>query len=167
MTTIVYDLRSMLIAADTQCTDSANGKWRSHKIEKLANGDIFLGAGHELNISRARRWAHYRFDHKHRPEMPESVGEDKDDYDFSTILIQTDGTVWLFDGELAPYRVTDEYAGIGSGASYAIGAMDAGATVEQAVRIACNRDPMSSGPVDLVAIPPFCKTRKGRRSLPP
>lgn len=155
MTTIAIDLRTMVIAADTQNTDSAGTAYRCNKIERLKDGRFFLGSGHLLSIGKARRWAEKKFAERYRPEWGEQFHERVDEFDFSCIVIGLDGTVILIDNELEPQHVTDEYLAIGSGAAYAVGAMDAGATVEEAVKIACRRDCNTSEPVQVERIPKF------------
>lgn len=155
MTTIAVDLRAMLIAADTQNTDSAGTKYRCCKIERFKDGRFFLGSGHLLTIGKAKRWAGHKFAEKHRPDFEELFGECANDFAFSCVVVDPHGRVTLVDDEMEPQPILDPYFAIGSGGHFAVGAMDAGATVEEAVRIACKRDPNTSEPVHVVAIPPF------------
>lgn len=55
----------------------------------------------------------------------------------------------LFEGGKAFYEVQAPYA-IGSGADIALGALDQGATAEEAVKIACKRNVLSGGAVTTV-----------------
>lgn len=151
MTTIVYDRRTRTIAADTQNTAKDGTIFRTHKIERLKNG-WFLGSGHCLTIGQCRRWAEKNFAESARPDFGVFLS-DIDEYGFSCLWVSEDGSrVVLVDDEMEPIELQDNYMGVGSGASYAIGAMDAGATAEQAVAIACKRDGNSSEPVTLVRI---------------
>lgn len=159
MTTIAIDFEAMQIATDTQNTDSSGTAYRCRKVERLNDGSIFLGSGHLLSIGKAKRWAEKRFDEKFRPEWPELFGKRADEYAFSCVVIRTDGTKILIDDEMEPQRLFDKHLAIGSGGSYAVAAMDAGASAEQAVKIACKRDLYTSEPVELFIIPPF-KPRK-------
>lgn len=152
MTTIVVDLRNMEIAADTQNTDSSGTAYRCHKIERLSDGRYFLGSGHLLSIGKARRWAEKGFAEKHRPDLAEHFGKRADEYRFSVAVVNLDGTVTLVDDELEPLPMADEYFAIGSGGSFALGAMDAGASAEEAVKIACKRDLYTSEPVEVEKI---------------
>jgi len=159
MTTIAVDLRAMVIAADTQNTDSAGTKFRCWKIEKFKDGRIFLGSGHLLGIGKVKRWAGVKFAEKHRPDFEELFGECRSEFGFSCIVIDQYGAVTLVDEEMEPQPILDSYFAIGSGSHFAVGAMDAGASVEDAVRIACKRDPNSSEPLSVVRIPKFRKRK--------
>lgn len=152
MTTIVYDRRTKTIVADTQNTDSSGAIFRTPKIEKLSNGGYFLGSGHCLPIGLARRWAETNFAETHRPDFT-AVFDKPDEFGFSCLVVSKDGnSVMLIDDETEPMVVLDAYMGVGSGCSYALGAMDAGATAQEAVAIASQRDCNTSGPFDVVEI---------------
>lgn len=147
MTTIVYDKRCKLIAADTQNTDRSGAVYRTNKIERLKDGRYFLGSGHCFTIGQIRRWAEEKFAEKHRPDFGVFLS-DVDEYGFSCLVISADGkTVQLIDDEMEPIVVEDSYVAVGAGAAFAIGALDAGATAEQALEIACNRDCATSAPI--------------------
>lgn len=65
------------------------------------------------------------------------------------ILAVVNGSVYEFSGVLGwNQATTGEYA-IGSGASYAIGALSAGASVEDALTIAATHDPGTGGTIHL------------------
>lgn len=152
MTTIVYDRRTMTIGADTQNTSSASEIYRSKKIEVLKNKAYFLGSGHSYGIGLAKQWAEAGFDEKKRPDFTVFL-EDPDTYSFACLVVHHTGKyVWRIDDEMTPILIYDEYTGVGSGAAYALGALDAGATVQEALGIAEKRDPSTSGPFDFVTI---------------
>ena len=152
MTTIVYDRRTKTVAADTQNTDDAGSKWRVKKIETLPDGSVFLGSGHLYTIAQCKHWAEAGFDEDARPDFTYYL-EDTDDRGFSCVCISADGEqVILIDGEMGPIEVIDDFVAIGSGAAYALGAMEAGADVVRAVEIACLRDPSTSAPIHTYTI---------------
>lgn len=152
MTTCVYDRRTKTIAADTQNTDSAQTIYRVAKIERLKNGSYFLGSGNCFTIGITKRWAETGFAESKRPEYG-VMFEDPDEYGFSCLVISQDGnTITLIDNEMQPTLILDDYAAVGSGGAFAIGALDAGATVEQALDIACQRDSSTSHPVHVVKL---------------
>ena len=159
MTTIAVDLRAMVIAADTQNTDRANVAYRCSKIERLSDGRYFLGSGHLLTIGKVRRWAEKNFSEEHRPDFEEMFGKRSDDFGFSCVVIGFDGRAVLVDDEMEPQPLRDAYFAIGSGGAFAIGAMDAGASAEEAVRAACRRDLYTSEPIDVEKIT-FPKAKK-------
>jgi len=161
VTTIVVDFRAGVIAADTQNTDKANTAYRCKKIERLSDGRYFLGSGHLLTIGKVRRWAEAGFAEAKRPDFGEMFGKRSDEFGFSCIVINRDGTAVLVDDEMEPQPVHDAYLAIGSGGAYAIGALDAGASAEKSVQIACGRDLYTSAPVDVETIT-FPRVRKSR-----
>lgn len=147
MTTIVYDRRTRTIVADSQNTDQSGAIWRMNKIERLDDGSFFLGSGHCYTIASAKNWARKGFEEKHRPDFTFFL-EDEDDRGFSCLWISKDGRkVILIDGEMAPTEVLDDYMAVGSGAAYAMGALDAGKTAKEAVEVACQRDTSTSAPI--------------------
>jgi hypothetical protein len=152
MTTCLYDRRTKTIVADTQNTDASGYIYRTNKIERLKNGSYFLGSGHCFTIGQCRIWAENDFAETSRPDFGVFLS-DTDEYGFCCLVISPDGKeVTLVDNEMQPSTVKDKYISVGSGASYAIGAMDAGADPIQAVKIACKRDGSTSEPIDVVEI---------------
>jgi len=147
MTAIVYDRRNKIIVADSQNTDRGGVMFRTNKIEKLKDGRYFMGAGNCYTIGITKRWADTGFDEDERPEYG-AIFHDPDEYTFSCIVVSKDGnTVILVDDEMQPMEVTDDYVAIGSGATYCLGALDAGADAYRAVEIACDRDGSVSRPI--------------------
>lgn len=117
------------------------------KIEKLPDGSVFLGSGHLFPIGQCRLWAVAGFTVDEEPDWS-YFQEDPDDRGFQCVHISADGnTVTMVDGELSPIVVLDDFVAIGSGAAYAIGALEAGADVVRAVEIAAMRDPSTSAPI--------------------
>lgn len=147
MTTIAFDRRTKTIAADTQNTDASGQKWRVNKIEKLPDGSFFMGSGHLHTIAQCKHWAEKQWLEKFRPDFSYFL-EDEDERGFSCFHVSADGTrVIMVDGELSPTEVMDDFVAVGSGAAYALGALEAGAEIVQAIEIACARDPNSSAPI--------------------
>lgn len=68
------------------------------------------------------------------------------DEDFQAIVAYPDGVVMSYEGGNMFYAVTPPIA-LGSGTDFAYGAMDAGMSAEEAVKIACKRDVSSGGVV--------------------
>jgi len=83
------------------------------------------------------------------PFVSVNIPELMEDEDFTGIVAYPEGYVMLFEGGKAFYEVKAPYA-IGSGSDIALGALDQGATAEEAVRIACKRNVMSGGLVTTV-----------------
>lgn len=153
MTTIVFSRPHGVIAADSRNTDSSGAVFKVRKIERLENGRYFLGAGHLYTIGLARDWAESDFSEDERPDFSVLFGEKAEDYSFSCLVVSEDGRIAvLVDDEMQAEPVLDDYLAIGSGAAYAIGALEAGATPEEAVRIAIDHDGNSGGPVQIESV---------------
>jgi hypothetical protein len=152
MTTCIYHRLSGLLGADTQNTDRSGSIYRTNKIERLADGRFFMGSGHCHTIGLMKRWAEKKFAETARPDFGVLLS-DTDEFGSSCLIVSKDGSeVWLVDDEMQPIEVTDDYVAVGSGAAYALGALDAGATVADALRIAAARDPSTSGPFHVVSV---------------
>lgn len=149
MTTCLFDRRTKTIGADTQNTTPDGSIVRVQKVEKLSNGWYFLGSGHCYTIGLARAWAIDSFQPALAPDWSIFL-EDPDEYGFCCIAIEPKTwKVWMLDNEMVPNLLLDEYVGCGSGAAYALGAMDKGATVAEALEIAAARDPSTSAPFEV------------------
>lgn len=150
MTTIAFSRRDGMIASDSRNTDSAGAVFSVAKIERLRDGRYFLGSGHLLTIGMARKWAEAKFSEAKRPDFGVLFCDDADNFSFSCLVISKDGQrAVLVDDEMQPQPVSDDLLAIGSGAAYAIGAMEAGLTPEDAVGIAIMHDGNSGGPVQV------------------
>lgn len=148
MTVIAYDKTTKTIGTDSRNTDSAGQVFLCNKIEKLTNGWYFLGSGHCLTIRKARAWAEDKFDPAKQPNFDELFGEKAEDFSMSCLVISPDGErVILIDDEMAPLEVLDFIVGTGSGGAYAVGALEAGAPMDEAIAIAIRRDGNCGGPV--------------------
>ncbi len=147
MTTIVYDRNRKIIAADTAYTASDDTVVRMNKIERLSDGRYFLGAGHSYPGRLVRQWAEKHFDPKHEPDWA-TVFEKADSMGFSILILSKDGKrITYIDEELDPIDLLDDVVGIGSGSSYALAAIDAGADIGRAMEIACARDIHTMQPI--------------------
>lgn len=151
MTTCIYDRRTRTVGADSQNTAKDGSIYRSSKIVELATG-WFMGSGHCFTISQIEEWAKHSFNEDMRPDFSTFLS-DTDEYGFSCIFVAK-GTynVYIIDDEMTPVKVLDEYVAVGSGAAYALGAMDAGMAVSKALEIAAARDPSTSAPFEVRTI---------------
>ena len=72
---------------------------------------------------------------------------DKDDEDFVALVVHPDGKIFIHEGAdpRRAFPIDREYTAVGSGADFALAAMDAGATPEQAMEVAKLRDAFSGG----------------------
>ena len=114
---------------------------------------MFFESGHLRPIELALQWAEYEWSADERSEEWDEIARDTEKYAFACVLVGEDGVVQYLDEELAPIRVYDKYITLGTGGAYARGAMDAGASVEDAVEIAIRYDGNSGGPIQSFTLP--------------
>lgn len=142
MTCIATDGKTM--AADGLMTERGTIiSLREVKIARLPDGRLCGSAGDCAGGDRIIEW----LTNGSALDFPK-VGEGS-----SVLTLNLDGTADLFDGESngQPVRVPTPMA-IGSGMDVALGAMDAGASPEQAVRITINRVPTVGGEVTVLQL---------------
>lgn len=135
MTTVAYRdgvlaADSRITAADMVVTDKAT------KVHRLRDGSLF---GHAGSVEDAERLKRALVKGHDAPK----------DLDVIALLVHPDGTITLFEGNLW-IKQTDPYYAIGSGAPYALGAMDAGADAPSAALIGSRRDTSSGGRIKKV-----------------
>lgn len=142
MTTIAY--RDGVLAADTQitCGSTIDG-WTQKAFRKgqllfattgcSGRGDAFLA------------WVRSGM----KGDAPEMKGEKEDDEEANGFLFPGgDRVVWRYRNVWASHRAP--FFAYGSGADIAIGAMLAGATAEEAVRCAAERDTATGGEITVL-----------------
>jgi hypothetical protein len=137
MTTIAY--RDGVLASDSRETICGNDETamvvddNSVKVFKLRDGRLYGGAQASEDIVRLYEALKAGAP---LPKLDDVVG----------MLIDKRGRIWLYEGNIWQ-RITLRYYAIGTGAPFAMGAMDAGATAIEAARIGARRDPYSGGKV--------------------
>ena len=127
MTTIAY--KDGVMAADSQ-TDWFYRETVDIKIQKK-HGVMVGSCGNTGDGKKFRDWILNKGD---KPEL-----KDK----FSALVVRN-GRVTQYDSCLVPMR-SEKYTAIGSGAAFAIAAMDCGKNAIEAVRIAKRRDISTGG----------------------
>ncbi|QOI67993.1 hypothetical protein vecB_055 [Escherichia phage VEcB] len=72
---------------------------------------------------------------------------DKEDEEFVALVVHPDGKIYMHEGNnpTRAYPLTEDYYAVGSGADFALAALDAGATPEEAMEVAKLRDAFSGG----------------------
>lgn len=132
MTTIATDGISM--AGDTLMSASGHVFGQVLKVHRAPDDRIYGCCGSSADCQKFERWMRSGQDY---PKQHES---------FAALILNRDGTIdWIDeDGELV--RVVAP-AAIGSGHHYAIGAMGAGASPEQALAIAMRFDRNTGGEI--------------------
>lgn len=71
--------------------------------------------------------------------------------DISVLELRRDG-LWVYEGSITPAKLKNDFYAIGTGANFAIAAMHLGCSPSEAVAIACEFDPQSSGPIDVLKL---------------
>lgn len=138
MTTIVY--RDGTLAGDSRVTvNDMIDTDKKTKVHRLRDGRLYGWAG---GVEDAER-LHIALRKGTEPPRLECI---------SALLIDTDGTIQLYEGNIWIEQKGEPYYAVGSGAPYALGAMDAGADAIAAAKIASKRDVNSGGKVRSVKL---------------
>jgi ATP-dependent protease HslVU (ClpYQ) peptidase subunit len=140
LTTIVY--RDGVMAADGRVTvGQLIVTDRCKKITKLSDGALFALAGEDQLEKPIIEWL----------EEAEGGVAPPQGKDFSAILVDTQGNLSVFTGSGDRFVPWDdiEYAAFGSGADVAYGALEMGATADQAVAASIKRDVNSGGSIQV------------------
>ncbi len=137
MTTIAYD--GEMIAADSQASGD-----HIRMVKKIYHweGSFFGCCGYHQQALAFKEWISSGKDKPTRGDMDE----------FHSLFINTKGKCLRYDSMLIPYEADPPFA-IGSGCDFAMGAMLAGKTAEEAVEIAKKLDPYTGGDVQVVILP--------------
>lgn len=154
MTTIACDGRTLV--ADTRATE---GTISSHvsKLHRFKHGYVAI-AGDVLHGLKFVEWLKQRRGNSMRGFPAHDMTEDG----FDALVLRDDGTMETWDHRGGPVPITDPFWALGSGKEVALGALHAGATVRQAVIIACKVDSASSLPLEAVEVKPNDKKRARR-----
>jgi ATP-dependent protease HslVU (ClpYQ) peptidase subunit len=136
MTTVACNLQTM--AADSFIGNAAGA--RTTKIFKIGN-EIIGFAGGLADALRLLEWV------QDARRGPPPIPEDKEDRAAVDMLILRRSGIYMFDGFGVEIKLDGQFAAIGSGAEYAMGAMAVGASPEAAVAVACEYDAGTRGPV--------------------
>lgn len=141
MTTIATDGKTMAgdgirVHRDTVVNKSAQ------KVRRLDDGSLLGTCGDVALGYMLIDWLNGKSD---KPALNPETG-------FSALHLQVGGTVVMYDQHCTPMPVDQLPFAIGSGMDLAIGAMDYGATPEEAVAIAASRDPSTGGMITALTI---------------
>jgi|SRR5579884_365978 hypothetical protein len=140
MTVIAY--RDGIMAADSACWDgNVIYSVARKKIVRLKDGSLFAGTGSTSVIEAARAWLNGEAD------RPAAVSEN----DFSALIVRPNGAVFgiehnmlLFEQPPAPYHYL--------GPDFVAGALAAGASAAEAVRLTIQGTNLAAGEVQTEAL---------------
>ena len=139
MTTIAY--RDGILAADGRMT-YGDTIFTDHtkKIHRLSDGALFALCG---DVSYVQPMLDsLEDDEVDLPEVSEGSS-------FTAVIVERDGKLRLYEGRGGFITLDAPYYAFGSGEEYAIGAMDMGASAQDAVRVACGRDLGTGGDIQI------------------
>lgn len=143
MTTIAY--RNGIMAADSACFDSSLYQGEVDKLWMLPEIGLVGCSGEIGAMIQFVDWLKDGSERKKKPDLP-------DDCDFESIVVGLDGEAVHYDRHLVPIRVANDLHAIGSGRKLALGAMMAGASAEEAVKIACHYDMVTREPIRTIRL---------------
>lgn len=138
MTTIAY--RDGVLAADTLATREGVRSSYQPKIHKLPDGRLLAKVGNAPTANALKRWIEAGAPEDSQPEGEAAI-----------IVFSANGAAIYEDGGCEPVGDGPFFAW-GCGSPIALGAMAAGATAEQAVRIACEWDSLTGGEVTVLEL---------------
>ena len=152
MTTIAY--KAGVLATDTKAHDDNGLVFKSKKIDKLKNGS-YLGSAGDSDIrdllAVLNKATLLKMPTKSKLSSLETQFQGLwcwPSGEIFRIEIYEENNKWI--SEILP--ILDPYAACGTGGAYALGAMLAGKSAIEAVKIACKLDNGSGLPVESVSI---------------
>lgn len=150
MTTITYRDRKMV--SDGQVSFGGRVDDQNFKKIRKINGCLVGGAGRLTSVLQFfewfEEWSNAQQVQGDAPHVRVFVPEGIEDEDFSGLVVFADGIIFLYEGGKNSYQLAgQEYFSIGSGADFALAAMDAGANAMEAVAVAIKRDVYSGGEI--------------------
>lgn len=173
MTTIIAkkdaETGTVTVAWDSQST-GGNSMYHCEKAADV-NGQFFIGVGGRARYGDILQYAKVPeydrrdvesgdFDAKeylvmeavpawiHAVKKASEVHEEREDWPGGAILAVIEGRIFQISHDFSVDEFLD-YGGIGSGSDYARGAMAAGATAEEALKIAAELDPYTGGQLQI------------------
>jgi len=146
MTTIVATRTA--IYSDSGCNAETNFLTRKlFRVEPRKGTRYLVGVAGDLDVALrmvAVLRANTLDDCADRP-IDGVPAEEKDDH--GVIVVTEDKRIFILGARMVPTEVLGYYAAIGTGAPYALAALDFGKSPREAVEYACTRDHESSLPV--------------------
>jgi hypothetical protein len=142
MTTIVY--KDGVMAGDSAIFDRGTYCGSTPKVFRRSDGALIGIAGRLGELIAYKDW----FLNGEQGERPKFADDESE-----AVIVRPDGTIWWV-GQNDICQVTAEYACIGSGFKLAVGALEAGASVEAALWIAMRLDNMTREPMNVVKLHP-------------
>lgn len=154
MTTILVTKDNEMLSDSQATIENFVIDYDCEKIENI-NGSL-VGAGGRLSSCVAfKRWVLsecvFQEIYLKYPEIPFTITEEKEDDDFIALVLSPDGVLTVFEGNKVSYEVDKPYA-IGTGAEYALCALDGGCNGIKAMGVAIKRDVYSGGDIQILQL---------------
>lgn len=148
MTTIAYDAKAGVVAADSQETSGGGEKYNCQKLFEIGEHVIATAGGTYAGMAFVnwfKEWTDQDPDWSDWNERPDFVNLDYEE-DFECLVIQPDRKCYTVNRLFVPvYQSGNRFITLGSGGSAARGAMLAGATPREAIDIAKKIDTYTGG----------------------
>lgn len=136
--------RAGVIAADSSVWDCDLAIGKATKIVRVKDG-WFAAAGPIQAVHAATRWL--QIDEGEKPTIEQKRGDS-----FGGILLRENGEIWIVDETLDPFPCEAPFAAEGAHAEFLYGAMAAGASAAEAVKLAVELAAWARGPVNVKAV---------------
>lgn len=130
------------------------------KVWAARDGSIFSDAGDATWGERFREW----YEDGCKPEKRDGLIKLMHDIgcEGTALQVMPDKTIVIWENGLVPLPMATAIYGVGSGSSYALGAISAGASLQDAIRIASIWDEYTSPECDVITLADAAP-KKGRR----
>lgn len=169
MTVIAF--KDGVMGSDSLATDYSGQKFYGvDKIFRLKSGGLLGTAGDDDARSLLDLFENVSCE----DQMPSKEDLSETRVHFFGLLALPDSTLWYIQVEMVSYEHSDEWNGYigkiaesiaacGSGGEIALGALEAGATVEEAVKIAIKRNAFCDGDLQIDEIPNWKGQKKKKK----
>lgn len=131
MSTVIADRKSRRMVADRKMTLHSTSVAKVFKVQGFDGAPWLLGGAGVMSSLLA--FVEWFKDPSTETAAPPMEG-------LHVMAMNYKGQLYLYYGTTQPIHLQDKFFSIGSGGDYAMGALEAGATPEQALRIASKRD---------------------------
>lgn len=132
-----------------------------NKTWAAPDGSIFADAGDASWGERFREW----YCAGQKADQRDTIAKLMHDMggDMLAIQVRLDGVIVLWENPFLPLPMDTKTYGIGSGSPYALGAFSAGASMQDAIRIASQWDEYTSPESDILTLAQVAPKRKRKR----
>ena len=157
MTTIVVTKDNEMLSDSMMCSGDYIDSTNIEKIDNI-NGYLVGAAGRYSSCLAFKEWFYSLTEtvqaaEKHPMANIVTPEEVKDD-NFTALVLDPEGTLWLYETGHSAFEVDKPYA-IGTGSIYALSALDCDVDGETAMKVAIKRDVFSGGDIQKITLDDF------------